>query len=96
MFTNEEFKKAYSVVDNTPQSFHIEDDTWIVILIEKLCKLFWKGYGKKVKIEDYESELVKRVQEVKMKTSEELAEVKAGVRAADHTFQQNLAARKTN
>ncbi len=94
VFTNEEFKKAYSVVDNTPQSFHIEDDTWIVILIEKLCKLFWKGYGKKVKIEDYESELVKRVQEVKMKTSEELAEVKAGVRAADHTFQQNLAARK--
>ena len=92
VFTNEEFKKAYSVVDNTPQSFHIEDDTWIVILIEKLCKLFWKGYGQKVKIEDYESELVKRVQEVKMKTSGELAEVKAGVRAADHTFQQNLAA----
>ena len=94
VFTNEEFKKAYSVVDNTPQSFRIEDDTWIVILIEKLCKLFWKGYGQKVKIEDYESELVKRVQEVKMKTSEDLAQVKAGVRAADHTFQQYLAARQ--
>lgn len=94
VFTDEEFKKAYSVVDNTPQSFRIEDDTWIVILIEKLCKLFWKGYGQKVKIEDYESELVKRVQEVKMKTSEDLAQVKAGVRAADHTFQQYLAARQ--
>ncbi len=90
VFTDEEFKAAFAVVDNTPKLRLETLDQWLESLLDKYIKSTWKAAGWNVKLGDYKAEMVKRVKKAKMKSSAELNEVKNGVRLADRMAQQKL------
>lgn len=83
-FTDEEFFKCFTVVENTVAPS--EGIHFFSKLFDRILKLIWKSADYEVTVNTESSVLAKRVDKLKEKTVIKVTEIKTGVRTADRVY----------